>query len=95
MAKLKTRRFDAAEYLKSEKACAEFIQAAFEEGEPADIARAFGVVARARGMTKLAQETGLTREALYRMLSEDGNPTLGTLLKVSKAMGLQLKVSAV
>jgi len=95
MRKLKTTRFDPAEYLKTDVACAEFLQAAFEEGDPAEIARSLGIVARARGMTQLAKETGLTREALYRMLSEDGNPTLDTLLKVSKAMGLQLTVSAV
>lgn len=94
MAKLKTTRFDPAEYLKTDLACAEFLQAAFDDGDPADIARAFGIVARARGMTKLAQETGLTREALYRMLSEEGNPTLDTLLKVSKAMGLRLTINA-
>ncbi len=52
-------------------------------------------MARARGMMKLAKDTGLTREALYRMLSEDGNPTLDTLLKVSKAFGVHLTVSAV
>ena len=92
MAKLKTTRFDAAEYLESEKDIAEFIEAAFESGDTAHIARALGVVARARGMMQLAKDTGLTREALYRMLSEDGNPTLDTLLKVSKAFGLQLTV---
>ena len=94
MAKLKTTPFDPAEYLKTDAACAEFLQAAFEEGDPADIARAFGIVARARGMTKLAKETGLTREALYRTLSEEGNPTLDTLLKVSKAFGMHLTVSS-
>lgn len=51
-------------------------------------------MARARGMMKLAKETGLTREALYRMLSEDGNPTLDTLLKIAKAFGLHLTISA-
>lgn len=94
MAKLKTTRFDAAEYLKSEKDCATFLEAAFESGDTAHIAKALGVVARARGMMKLAKETGLTREALYRMLSEDGNPTLDTLLKISKAFGVHLTVSA-
>jgi probable addiction module antidote protein len=93
MAKLKTTRFDAAEYLKSDKECALFLETAFEGGDTAHIARALGIVARARGMMKLAKETGLTREALYRM-SEEGNPTLDTLLKVSKAFGLQLTVRA-
>ena len=93
MARLKTTRFDAAEYLKSEKDCALFLEAAFESGETAHIAKALGVVARARGMMKLAKETGLTREALYRVLSEDGTPTLDTLLKVAKAFGVHLTVS--
>lgn len=92
MAKLKTSRFDAAEYLKSDKECALFLETAFEGGDTAHIARALSIVARARGMMKLAKETGLAREALYRMLSEEGNPTLDTLLKVSKAFGLQLTV---
>jgi probable addiction module antidote protein len=93
MPKLKTTRFDAAEYLKSEKECVTFLEAAFESADTAHIAKALGVVARARGMMKLAKETGLTREALYRMLSEDGNPTLDTLLKIAKAFGLHLTVS--
>ena len=94
MAKLKMTRFDAAAYLKSDKECVLFLEAAFEGGGTAHIARALGIVARTRGMMKLAKETGLTREALYRMLSEEGNPTLDTLLKVSKAFGLQLTVRA-
>ena len=94
MPKLKTTRFDAAEYLKSDKDCALFLENAFEGGDTAHISRALGIVARAYGMMKLAKETGLTREALYRMLSEEGNPTLDTLLKVSKAFGLQLTVRA-
>jgi probable addiction module antidote protein len=62
----------------------------FEEGDPAVIAAAIGDAARAHGMTKLAKDTGLARKALYRALSEDGNPEFATVLKVLKAFGLKL-----
>ncbi len=65
-------------------------EAAFEDGDPAVIAAAIGDAARAHGMTKLTKDTGLAREALYRALSEDGNPELATVLKVLKASGLKL-----
>jgi probable addiction module antidote protein len=87
---VKTTPFDAAEYLTSDAACASFLEAAFESGDAAHVARAVGVVARARGMSQLARDTGLTREALYRALSKDGNPELGTVLKVVSALGLKL-----
>jgi probable addiction module antidote protein len=59
-------------------------------GDPAIIAAALGNIARAHGMMKLAKETGLTREALYRALSPEGNPNFGTILKVTKALGIKL-----
>jgi probable addiction module antidote protein len=59
-------------------------------GDPAVIAAALGEIARAHGMMKLSKETGLTREALYRALSPEGNPNFGTILKVTKALGIKL-----
>ncbi len=85
-------RYDTADYLKSEDDVLAYLEAAMEEAgdDPAFIAMALGNVARARGMMQLARETGLTREGLYKALSADGNPSLGTTLKVMKALGLRL-----
>lgn len=65
-----------------------------EEGDPALIAAALGDIARARGMTQVARDTGLAREALYRSLSGQGNPEFATILKVIDALGLRLQVSS-
>lgn len=65
-----------------------------ETNDPAAVARAIGTVARARGMTEIARSTGLGRESLYRALGSEGNPELATLLKVMKALGLGLRVTA-
>lgn len=88
--KLKTTKWDAAEYLNSEEAIAIFMSEAFKTNDPAYIAHALGVVARAKGMAKIAKKTGLSREQLYRSFSENGNPTLKTTLAVMKALGIQL-----
>jgi len=82
--------FDPAEYLSSPETIAEFVSDALETGDAAYIAKAMGVVARAKGMTELAKETGLSREQLYRSFSEEGNPTLKTMLTVMKALGLDM-----
>jgi probable addiction module antidote protein len=66
---------------------------AFEEGDPKGIAHALGVIARARGMTQLARDTGVSRESLYRALSEGGNPEFATIIKVMSALGLRMKPS--
>jgi probable addiction module antidote protein len=84
-------RYDSADYLKTEEDIAAYLEAAAEEGDdPAFLARALGVVARARNMSQLARETGLSREGLNKALSGDGNPTLGTVMKVAKALGLRI-----
>jgi probable addiction module antidote protein len=88
----KTRVFDPATYLDSDMARAAYLTEAFETGDVAFIADALGVVARAQGMTRVARETDLSREALYRALSQDGNPELATVLKVTAALGLKLTV---
>ena len=87
---VKTRAWDAAAYLETPEQIALYLEAVFEESDPQLIASAIGDVARAYGMTQLASETGLAREALYRSLSEQGNPELATVLKVLGALGLRL-----
>lgn len=82
--------YDPAAALDNEEAIATFLADALETGDVAFIAKAMGVVARAKGMTALANETGLSREQLYRSFSEQGNPTLKTLLTVTRALGVDL-----
>ena len=91
---LKTTAYNTADYLDSEEAIVAYLQVAFEEGDAADIRAALSNVARARGMTGLSKETGLAREALYKALGKDGNPTLDTLLAVTRALGIKLSVAA-
>lgn len=87
---LETTRFDAAEHLHDEESQAFLISDALETGDARYIAHALGIVARARGMTHVAKEAGVTREALYRALSEKGDPKLSTLLGVARALGFKL-----
>ncbi|NWA28867.1 putative addiction module antidote protein [Pseudomonas gingeri] len=88
-------KWDSAEYLKTEEDMANYLDACMEEAgdDPAFIAKALGTLARARGMTQVARESGLSRESLYRALSGEGNPEFGTILKVVKALGLKLHAS--
>ena len=85
-------RFDIAEHLQSEADMAGYLQACFEEadGNAGVIAAAIGHIAKAKGFSQLAKDTGLAREALYRSLAKGGNPSLQTTLLVLKALGLQL-----
>lgn len=89
-------RFDVADYLRTEEDMAAYLEACLEEGgdDPAFLAKALGDVARAQGMMKLAEKTGLTREGLYKALRKDGNPSFGTVLKVVKALGLKFELKA-
>ncbi|KAF1689092.1 addiction module antidote protein [Pseudoxanthomonas koreensis] len=84
--------YDPATDLASDEAIATFMAGALETDDPGFIAHAIGIVARARGMSKIAHRTGLSREQLYRSFSEDGNPTLRTTLAVMKALGVELTV---
>jgi len=86
----KFTKYDPADSLETEEAVAVFMNDAFETNDPAYIAHAFGVVARAKGMTKIAKETGITREQLYRSFSVKGNPTLRSALKIMGALGIKL-----
>jgi probable addiction module antidote protein len=93
-AKIKTRPWDAAEYLKTEEDMAAYLEAALEDGDSALVAAALGDIARAKGMSQIARETGLGRESLYKALSPDGNPEFSTVLKVVRALGIRLHATA-
>ena len=88
--------YDPAEDLASDEAIAIFMDEAFQTNDAGYVAHALGVVARAKGMAQIADQTGLSREPLYRSFSENGNPTLKTTLAVMKALGIELtaKVAA-
>lgn len=85
-------RYDTADYLKTEADIAAYLEAAIEEGgnDPAFVARALGVVARARNLSQLARETGMSREGLYKALSGEGNPSFATVAKIVQALGLRV-----
>lgn len=91
---LETTRFDVLAHLKTPEDRVAYLEAAFEDGDSKDIAMALGDIARSLGMTNVAKEAGVTREALYKALSEKGDPKLSTLLSVMKALGIHLTVSA-
>ena len=94
-AKIKTRAWDTTEYLRDEEDIRLYIEAALEEA-PDDatfMAVVLGDVARARGMTELARETGIARETLYKVTRGDGNPTLDTVGKLARALGFRLTLA--
>ncbi|MDO9475518.1 MAG: putative addiction module antidote protein [Pseudohongiella sp.] len=86
--------YDMAKHLRTSEEMAAYLEAAIEEsdGDAGFIAKALGDIARAKGMAEPSRETGLGRESLYKALSSEGNPQLSTVLKVAKALGLQLHV---
>ena len=90
MQKTKIRLWDPAEHLETEEDMAAYLEAALEEGDPTLITSALGDIARAKGMTQIARETGLGRESLYKALSAEGNPEFATVLKVLRSLGLRL-----
>ncbi len=92
MAKPSTTPYDVADYLSTPEDCAAYLDACFEEadGDAAFIARALGDIARARGMTQVAQDAGLSRESLYKALSGARSPDFATILKVTRALGVRL-----
>jgi probable addiction module antidote protein len=89
---LKTTRFDAADFLNTEKKQAAYITAALETGDSDFVRDALGIVAKARGMSQVAKIADLNRESLYKALSETGNPEFGTVMRVMRALGLTLAV---
>ena len=96
MAKTKTTRYDVAEHLRTPEEMAAYFEACLEEadGDAAFIAKALGDIARAKGMSQVAREAGLSRESLYKALSGDRVPTFDTILKVISALGLKLHAEA-
>ncbi|VVE59135.1 DNA-binding protein [Pandoraea horticolens] len=88
------KAFDAAEALKDDETIRHYLSLAFKGGDPREIQRALGTVARARGMSALARASGVAREALYRALSDTGNPEFATIVKVVRAVGLHLSLTA-
>jgi probable addiction module antidote protein len=86
-----TRPYDSARYLETPEAWEEYLKACCEDAaSSSEIAYALGVIARAQSMTKLAEKTGLSRQALYKALSGEGNPEFATIAKVADALGLQI-----
>jgi probable addiction module antidote protein len=94
--KIKTTPYDIAEQLRTPEEMAAYLDAWFEEApdDASGIARALGDIARAKGMTQVARDAGLSRESLYRALSVDGNPSFATVLKVARALGVKLHAEA-
>ena len=95
MSTLKTQPFDPAAYLDDAESLAAYMSEALATEDPAFIADALGVVARARGMSEIARESGLSRESLYRALSPEGNPEFNTILRVIRSMGLRLSTTPI
>lgn len=97
MSKVKTSRYDVAEHLRTPEEMAAYLEACLEEadGDAAFVARALGDIARARGMTQVARDTGLSRESLYKALSGERTPSFDTILKVVEALGLRLHATTV
>ena len=95
-ARTKTTPYDVAEHLRTPEEMAAYLDAWFDEApdDVAGIARALGDIARAKGMTQVAKDAGLSRESLYRALSAEGNPSFATVLKVARALGVKLHAEA-
>lgn len=91
-AKTKTVEYDVSEQLRTPAEMAAYLDAWFAEApqDASGIARALGDIARAKGMTQVAKDAGLSRESLYKALGENGNPSFATVLKVAKALGVRL-----
>lgn len=86
------KKFDITEHLKTEKDFQEFLQEVADTGDASDFLHAVGIVARAKGMTTVANDAGVSRASLYKALSEDGKPAFETIFKVIKSFGLTLAV---
>jgi probable addiction module antidote protein len=97
MAKTKTTRYDVAEHLRTPEEMAAYLEACIEEanGDAAFIAKALGDIARTKGMTQVARDSGLSRESLYKALSGERSPGFDTILKVIGALGLKLHAEAI
>ena len=92
---MKTSKFDIADYLDNKEMIAEYLNAVLEEGNNSDVITAIGHIAKSIGMTKIADETGLSRPSLYKALSDGAKPQFATIMKVLKAIGGQIQVNPV
>lgn len=90
---METTKFDIADYLDNKEMIAEYLNTVLEEGDNSDIIIAIGHVAKAIGMSKIAEETGMSRPSLYKALSEGAKPQFGTIMKVLKAIGGQIQIN--
>jgi probable addiction module antidote protein len=90
---METTKFDIADYLDNKEMIAEYLNTVLEEGDNSDIIIAIGHVAKAIGMTKIAEETGMSRPSLYKALSEGAKPQFGTIMKILKAIGGQIQIN--
>ncbi len=90
---IETTRWDITEHLGTGAEVKAYLEAVFEDGDPDEVRRALGHVARARGMTEVAQGAGITRAGLYKALGEGGNPSFATVAAIAKAVGVRLTVA--
>ena len=88
------KKWDVVKHLKTSKDDVRYLDACLAEGDPSLVAAALGDIARARGMSQVARDTGMSRESLYRSLSAEGDPEFATVMKVIKALGIRLHTSA-
>jgi probable addiction module antidote protein len=94
MGKIETTSFDSADYLDSAEAIAAYLDAYLEDGTPEEVRRALDTIARSKGMSDMAQRSGISRQGIYKALGEDGNPSFETIRSILGAMGLRLTVEA-
>lgn len=92
---MKTTKFDIADYLDNKEMIAEYLNAVLEDGNDQQIVVAIGNVAKAIGMTKIAEETGMSRPSLYKALADGAKPQFGTIMKVLRAIGGQIQVNPI
>jgi len=92
---METSRFDIADYLDSNEMIAEYLNTVLEGGDNSDVITAIGHVAKSIGMTKIAEETGLSRPSLYKALSEGAKPQFVTIMKVLRAIGGQIRINPI
>ncbi|MFC6268818.1 addiction module antidote protein [Frigoriflavimonas asaccharolytica] len=90
---METTKFDIADYLDSNEMIAEYLNSVLEEGNESDVVVAIGNIAKAIGMTKIAEETGMSRPSLYKALSDGAKPQFSTIMKVLKAVGGQIQIN--
>lgn len=89
LARIGLKRYDPVDYLNTDEDITEYLNQVLADGDAGELARALGYIARAKGMTKVAKETGLAREALYRSLAATGNPRFDTIQRVARALGIR------